>query len=274
MTQRIFALLLLAVVWVAPAAAADPEYLLSYEAVPSAQLDLPHIDEAGYAERAALTERVLRDLMPDVMRAVGIDPERTRTLLTPGGYLLRTNASLQTRLAGTPDDAARLAAALGYVFRQYSVMVSDLGTADGGTGYVAVSFAPGRLDAGLAQRFFEAAAALDDGLGGGYTAFGDTLYFLNVRGDDGAPYSGLDDATFARLLGKAAAGFAGEGASVVEVGRADARFVGNDWVERPGGEGYAALLGGPRGDAVTALDRLRDRHTAIVLDAAQHYGWR
>ncbi|HSK40505.1 MAG TPA: hypothetical protein VK943_12130, partial [Arenibaculum sp.] len=95
-----------------------------------------------------------------------------------------------------------------------------------------------------------------------------------VRGGDGEPYRGLDDAAFTRLLAEAAAGFADEGASVAETGRADSRFVGNDWGEHPDGEGYAALLGGPRGDVVAALDRLRDRHTAIILDAAQRYGWR
>ena len=87
--------------------------------------------------------------------------------MTPGGYLLNTNASLQTQAEVDAETADRFAAAAGYVFRQWSVLVSDFGAEDGGTGYGVVSFEDGTLDAGMAHAFFEHAASIADGLGGG-----------------------------------------------------------------------------------------------------------
>lgn len=265
------ALLLLA--WVRPAPAVDPAWLFSYEAIPSAQVELPGLDKAGYDQRANLTREAARVLVPEILTVMGVHPGTAETQVTPGGYLLRTNASLQTKVPLGEAQAGRLAAALGYVFRQYSVLVSDFGRSDGGTAYVAVSFPAGTLDARLAQRFFEAAAARDEGLAGGYTALGDTMYFLNVRDSSGAPYSRLTDEVFAGLLGEVAAGF-GEGASFAGSGQAEAVFVANEWIEDPGGEDYIAQLGGPGAPELVRLNTLRDRHTRMVLEAADRYGWR
>lgn len=274
LSRPLASFLLVLVLAFRPAAAADPALLLSYEAIPSAQVDLPELGRATYAQRAEVTAAALDVLVPEILTLMGVDPGKTVTEVTPGGYLLETNASLQTRVSLPDDGADRLAAALGYVLRQYSVMVSHLGNPSGDTGYVAVAFRPGVLDADLAHRFFEAAAARSEGLGGGYTAFGDTLYFLNVRDSDGQPYSGLDDAGFAAELKAVAAGFAGEGAMVASVGTADARFVGNDWDRQPMGGAYVDLLGGRGSPEVQTLDRLRERHTELVLEAADRYGWR
>jgi hypothetical protein len=267
-------LLLLLVPAVRPAAAFEPALLFSYEAIPSAQVDLPGLDRANYAQRAEVATAALDVLVPEILTLMGIDPGKAVTEVTPGGYLMKTSASLQTRVSLPEGGADRLAAALGYVFRQYSVMVSRLGKPSGDTGYVAVAFRPGVLDAALAHRFFEAAAAREEGLGGGYTVFGDTMYFLNVRDSDGQPYSGLDDADFAAALKAAAAGFAAQGVMAVSVGTADARFVGNDWDRQPMGGAYVELLGGRDSPEVRALDRLRERHTELVLTMADRYGWR
>lgn len=258
---------------VRPAPAADPAYLLSYEAIPSAQVDLPGLERATYEQRAELTRESARVLVPEILTVMEVNPGKAETEVTPGGYLLHTNASLQTKVPLAEGQAPRLAAALGYVFRQYSVLVSDFGRKDGETGYVAISFPKGALDASLAQRFFEAAAERDEGLGGGYTALGDTMYFLNVRDSSGAPYSRLADETFAGLLGEVAAEF-GEGASVAGSGHAEALFVGNEWTEDRDGEAYVAQLGGGDAPELARLNILRDRHTAMVLAAADRYGWR
>lgn len=273
-SRPLASLLLLLFLAVRPAAASDPALLLSYEAIPSAQVELPRLDRASYAQRAEATAAVLDALVPEILVLMGVDPGKAETEMTPGGYLMETNASLQTRVSLPDAGADRLAAALGYVFRQYSVMVSHLGKPSGDTGYVAVAFRPGVLDAALAHRVFEAAAARDEGLGGGYTVFGDTMYFLNVRDSDGQPYSGLDDAGFAAGLKAVAADFAAEGALVASAGTADARFVGNDWDRQPMGGAYVELLGGRDSPEVRALDRLRERHTALVLKMADRYGWR
>jgi hypothetical protein len=251
-------------------AAQEADVLLSYEAIPSVQIPL-NLDAATYAQREALTQAALETIAPRVIAAAGVDPAGVETDLTPGGYLLKTNASLQARAAVDPATATRLAASLGYVFRQWSVLVTAFDAAEGGTAYVSVGFPEGALTAELAQDFFEAAAAVDQGLGGGYTAFGDDMLFLNVRDGEGAPYSGLDDIAFAARLGQAAGAF-GQGARVADAGRAEARFVENDWEAASDGEDYAATLADPA--LVAALDGLRAEHTALVERMGAAFGWR
>ncbi len=252
------------------ALAADRPLLFSYEAT-SSQLGLAKLRDASYADRAAFTAQVRDALLPDIFRAAGVDPSKVRTELTPGGYLLRTNASLQSRVVLDDRAADRLAAALGYVFRQSSVLVSDLADAKGGTGLVVVRFAKGTLTAATAHGFFEHAADVHKGLGGGYTAFGDEMIFLNVRDGAGKPYSELSDRDFARGLRPAAMSFKGGKASVVQVGQAKARFVGNSWRQKPNGEDYVALLGEP---LAARLKPLQERHTAMLMDAADRWGWK
>lgn len=260
------------VVWTGPAGAEAPRaQLLSYEAIPSVQVTLD-LSAATYAQRAALTAAAFADIAPAVIAAAGFDPAAVETGMTPGGYLLKTNASLQARAMLSDPQATRLAAALGYVFRQWSVLVSELDEPGGGTAYVTVSFPDGALTPEAAQAFFEHAASVNEGLGGGYTAFGDDMIFLNVRDDAGAPYSGLDDLVFAAALGQAAGSFAGASLSVSAAGEAEARFVGNDWAAAPGGEQYAELLGDPA--LVEALGPLRQAHTALAEAFGARFGWR
>jgi hypothetical protein len=256
--------------WIGAAAAQEADVLLSYEAIPSVQVPL-NLDAATYAQREAVTQAALETIAPKVFAAAGVDPATVETDLTPGGYLLKTNASLQARAPVDQATATRLAAALGYVFRQWSVLVTTFDAAEGGTAYVSVGFPEGALTAEVAQAFFEAAAAVDQGLGGGYTAFGDDMLFLNVRDGEGKPYSGLDDIVFAARLGQAAGAF-GQGARVVDAGRAEARFVENDWDAASDGEDYAATLADPA--LVAALDGLRAEHTALVARMGAAFGWR
>ena len=256
----------------AGARAQAPQQLLSYEAIPSAQLPLD-LDASTYAERAEATRAALVELVPAIAAAVSVDPDALETEVTPGGYLLKTNASLQTRARITDERAERLAAALGYVFRQWSVLVSQPGDAEEGrTGYVVVGFPKDALTPALAQSFFDFAARTHQGLGGGYTAFGDEMLFLNLRDGDGAPHGGLADLDFAARLGFSAGAFPDAQAKVVEAGRAEARLVGNDWEAAPEGEGYAAIIGDA--EALAALDALRAEHDALILGFADRFGWR
>jgi hypothetical protein len=257
----------------APATAADHPLLFSYEAT-SGQLGLAKLRDAHYADRAAFTARVRDELLPEIMRAVDVDPAEVRTEMTPGGYLLRTNASLQSRVTIDERRADRLAAALGYVFRQSSVLVSDLHDRRGGTGYGVVRFAGGPLTAGKAHAFFEHAAQQTKGLGGGYTAFGSEMIFLNVRDDAGKPYSELEDRAFVAALKRAANSFKEGQARLAHAGHARARFVGNAWREKPNGEDYLAKLGGHADPVVPHLDRLKERHSAMLMEAAERYGWK
>ncbi|MBI1774780.1 MAG: hypothetical protein HYR63_05475 [Proteobacteria bacterium] len=257
-----------------PVAAADPQLLFSYEVTSAVGLELPKLAGATYAERATFAGQVLDSLVPDVLRAVGLDPRKVETQITPGGYNLKTNASLQSKVALAEADANRLAAALGYVFRQFSVLVSDLADAGGNTGYVTVSMPKGTMNASLAQAFFLYAAGVDPGLGGGYTAFGDDMIFLNVRDGQGQPYSKLEDEAFAAAMRRAADGFTSAKATVSATGKAKARFVGNSWRNKPGGDDYVALLGGAGTPLVNRLDGLRQRQVTLILAAADRFHWR
>lgn len=213
---------------------------LFYEAVTA---DVPA--DTSFETRQRLTERARDELVPAILRAMGLDQLQTTTELRMGGYRLQTNPSLHTTapLADAPAD--RLAAAIAWTFRQDSVLVADFAGGDGSTGYALVRFPDGGLTPATAQRFFEAAAKVHEGLSGGYTAFGDTLLFLNLRGDDGRPYSGLSDADFTTALHRTVAVF--PGATLTETGLVDAR-----------------LVTPPPANDNPSLIPLRARHTALI----------
>ena len=208
--------------------------------------------DTSYEARRRLTERVRDDVVPSVLRAAGVNEAQAVTELRMGGYRLQTNPSLHMTVPLTDEQADRLAATLGRVLDQDSVLVADFSSsdrtgADRATGYALVRFPAGTLTPDLAQRFFLAAAAEHEGLGGGYTAFGDALLFLNLRGEDGLPSSGLPDPGFAAALGRAAERF--PGAALTETGRADARLI-------------APLPPA----AHPALESLRARHAALMSE--------
>ncbi|WP_246650096.1 hypothetical protein [Rhizobium laguerreae] len=69
--------------------------------------------------------------------------------------------------------------------RQYRVLTSRLDDTTGKTGLVIVRFPQGSLSATVAQRFFEAADATKNGLGGGYSVVGDEQIFLNATNSEG-----------------------------------------------------------------------------------------
>lgn len=255
-------------------ARADEKVLLSYEATPSFGFDLPKIDKATYQDRAAFSAEVLREIVPRIVEANDVDPKLLQTEVTPGGYLLKTNASLQTK--GTLDDATadRLAASIGYVFRQQSVLVSRLSDSAGKTGFVVVRFPKGRLDAAVAQKFFEAAEKTKAGLGDGYTAFGDEQIFLNVADSDGKPYSGLDDAAFLAGLKETVSAFAEPKPEIAASGKASARFIENDWAKSKGGDDYLQRLGGAGSTLSKRLTEIENDYATLVEKTAKSRGWK
>ncbi|MGY5809014.1 hypothetical protein ACXHXG_14990 [Rhizobium sp. LEGMi198b] len=254
-------------------ATAGQKVLLSYEATPSSGFDLPGLAHASYDDRAAFSAEVLKQIVPKIISVNGIDPAGLETEVTPGGYLLKTNASLQTQ--GELDDLAadRLAGSFGYVFRQYSVLVSRLDDTSGKTGFVVVRFPKDTLNAAVAQKFFETADATKKGLGGGYTAFADEQIYLNVTNSEGKPYSGLDDATFLDGLKQAAASFADPKPEIATSGKATARFIGNDWAKSNQGEDYVGQLGGPNSDLVQKLRVIGKDYASLIAVSAEKNGW-
>nr|WP_313904284.1 hypothetical protein [Rhizobium leguminosarum] len=246
---------------------------MSYRATPSAGFHLPRLAQASYDDRATFSAEVLKEIVPKIITANGIDAATLRTEVMPGGYLLKTNASLQTE--GDLDDAGagRLAGSLGYVFRQYRVLASRLNDTTGKTGFVVVRFPQGSLNATVAQRFFEAADATKKGLGGGYAVFGDEQIFLNATNSEGKPYSGLDDASFQDGLSRAAVSFGSPKPMVSSLGNATARFIGNDWQRSTRGEDYQTLLGGSDGELVRKLDEISRCYAFLLAKTADSKGW-
>lgn len=256
-----------------------PTLLFSYEAIALDLLGLEG-DDASYEERAAFTREVAAGELPQILDLLEIPGESVMTEVTPGGYLLQTNASLQSSFEADDATADRFAAAVGYVFRQWSVLVTDFTPeGEGNTGYAVVTFADHPPTGEEAQEFFVHAASVNEGLGGGYTAFGHDLFFLNVTDENGNPYSGVDDETFIADLARAAESYAGQDATVSRSGRADARFIGNDWEASPNGEDYAENCGAAApppasclGEGMRAeLDELRDAHEASLRAAAAQW---
>lgn len=249
----------------APAGAAEerPTLLFSYEVL---NFDIHKIDPAKlpYDRRVELTEAARRSELPEILGLLQIAPEKISTLLMPGGYKLETNASLQSAMEVDNEMADRFAASLGYVFRQWSVLVTDFapeGAGDTAYGVVTFDHPVGAADAAA---FFRHAASVNPALGEGFTAFDEEMFFLNVTDAQGKPYSGVSDEIFLADLGKAAASFKDAKVEVTGSGRADARFVENDWKASPDGDDYAKVLGM---DLVGRLKPVRTRYDAALAEA-------
>lgn len=250
---------------------AGPTQLFSYEVLTFKPLGLDD-KKASYADRAAFTAQVRDTEMPKILELLKIPADQVETELTPGGYQLETNASLQSAFETDARTADLFGAAIGYTFRQWSVLVTDFTPAgQGNTAYAVVTFKDHAPSGEEAQAFFEHAASVNKGLGGGYTAFGRDLFFLNIGDSEGKAYSGLDDATFVAELTKAAQSFKGTPVSVSRSGRVDARFVENDWAKAKTGQDYAKILGR---DLTRKLTQLRRQHERDLRKFGTEHGWK
>lgn len=264
--------LLLSLFALTAVSADDAAYQLSYEAIPSTRIDKPTPTRRDYARREAFARAVLDKIVPRVFDALALDDAQARTHLAPGGYLGKTSVSLQCQWPGTREQTERVAAALGYVLRQQSVLISQPRAPGEGSALVRVAFARAPPDARLAQRFFEHAGKVDAGLLGGYTAVGDELWFINLRDAQQKPYSGLDDQRFAQALREATASFRRAKTRVAGVDGVTAWLVDNDWTARPQGEAYLARL--PNDAALRArLLELRQQHQALTEETARRERW-
>lgn len=246
----------------APAVEAEerPTLLFSYEVL---NFDIHKIDPATmpYERRVELTEAARKRELPEILGVLQIAPEKISTLLMPGGYKLETNASLQSAMEVDNKTADRFAASLGYVFRQWSVLITDFAPEGAGdTAYGVVTF-DHPVGAAEAASFFRHAASINPALGEGFTAFDEEMFFLNVTDAQGRPYSGVADEVFLADLARAARTFSEAKVEVTGTGRADARFAENDWKASPNGEDYAKVLGM---DLVNRLEPLRARFDAAL----------
>ena len=250
---------------------------VSFEVIPTPVYELGMLDltleNASYEQREAFTVAAQSELVPDIVAAVGLSGQMLDTRLTPGGFALVTNPSLQSRLMASDAEVEAFAAALGYVFSQWSVLVTDFSETDGGTGFAVVSFDVEAVNPELGQQFFEHAAQVDGGLGGGYFAFESDVIYLNLRGVDGEPYSGLEDDEFVALVEDAAASFAPYKAELKQSGEAGVIFVENDWNSAPTGEDYLDVLMDRSDTALAELGDLQAEHIERFKAAVAANGW-
>lgn len=255
----------------APAAPVGPTQLFSYEVLTFKPLGLDD-KKATYADRVAFTEHVRDTELPKILDLLKIPADQVQTELTPGGYQLETNASLQSAFEADAKTSDLFAAAIGYTFRQWSVLITDFTPeGQGNTAYAVVTFKDHTPSGEEAQAFFQHAAEVNKGLGGGYTAFGHDLFFLNIGDSEGKAYSGLDDATFVAELTKAAQSFKGSPVSVSRSGRVDARFVENDWAKSKTGQDYGKILGR---DLTRQLTQLRRQHERDLRKFGTEHHWK
>jgi hypothetical protein len=266
--RAIQALLFLAVLLCSGFVQAQNYTYVAWQAVPGTDTGWPDIARLNYAQRLAISEGVQRDILPGVLRALAIGEAATRTEIVPGGYRLKTDPSFVTRFAPEHGGHALLfAAAIGYVLRQDSVLIFAIDQR-GDSLTVRVRLDETCLTPQTAQRFFERAAAVAQGLGGGYTAFGCEMLFINLRDGKGAPYSGMDDVRFAEALTQAAAGFVPR-AEIAGSFRARTVLIGSDWPGSGGGRRYIEQLAALPLDAVAPLDLLSFRFADRLREAAR-----
>ncbi|WP_281329621.1 hypothetical protein [Polyangium sp. 6x1] len=248
-----------------------PDFIqMSYEAMPGVGFMVDSTDDP-YGEREAFTAELESAFVADILAAVNVDDLASEE--APGGYQSDTNPSIQTRLPEAWADATRAAAAIGVVMLQWSVLLTDFTPEAGGeTRFGVVTFPEGKLDEALAADFFAHAAKVDPGLGGGFFAFADSMYFLNIGDSQGAPFSGLDDDAFVAKLGEAAESFAPVPAEITQSGLCDARFVDNDWNALPDGDSYWEALGVDEAGKAELL-ALQDEYRTLFQQAVTEYGW-
>lgn len=205
---------------------------------------------AIYNKEVARTTAIISELGPPILGAIGLDPNSFDAEVVAGGYEGRMSPSVVMDIDGDAATADRLASACGLVFEQQSVL--DWREADTAPDF-AVDVAFQSLTPTLAEFFYRTAIGVNRGLAGGFTARDNRLLFINLRGADNKPLSGLADDQFAAALTTAAKAFG----SLVTV---RTLHVEAHLVAAEGGH-YATAVGAA---ALPELDRLHARRTALV----------
>jgi hypothetical protein len=230
---------------------------LSFEVLSSQHAQPPEGRRATYAEKDALTRAVLAEIVPHVWTTLGATAARARSRVQAGGYGDAVNPAIHSVIQTHEAEARRLAAALGYVFRQYAVIMYDLAADRGDLRYVAVRFPRGSLTPALATRFFGLAREHLKSEKLGFSGTRSRMIFINIG-------TGIADAAFAEGLARAAAAWPGPGLKVDAPKPARAHLIENDWGKAKAGEDYARLLGPGSERLAAALAHLQQRHDGRV----------
>jgi len=239
------------------AAEAPRNWRISFEVLSSLHAQPPEGRKATYEAKERLTSLALAEIVPHVWTNLGAVATRARSRVRAGGYHEQVNPAIHSNVTTSEAEAHRLAAALGYVFRQYAVLLYALDPGNGDLRYVAVRFPRGTVTPALAERFFARARAQLKSDKLGFSATASRLVFINLG-------TGIPDEAFAEGLGRAAADLPRAGIKVEPPKPARAVLIENDWEKAKEGEEYARLLG-PNGERIAAaLAELRRRHDGRV----------
>jgi hypothetical protein len=217
--------------------------------------------KATYEEKERLTRAALAELVPHVWTNLGAVASRARSRVRAGGYKDEINPAIQSNLVTGEAEARRLAAALGYVFRQWAVLMYDLDAEPATFRYVSVRFPRGTLTVVQAERFFARARAQLASEKLGFSAAGNRLVFINL-------HTGIADDAFFAGLTRAGADLPGVAIKVEPAKPVRAFLIENDWAKSKDGEEFARVFAGS-GAALAALGRLRARHDGRVRRWAQ-----
>jgi len=254
-----FAALLAALLAFAGAASAEAlrTWRLSFEVLSSQHAQPPEARRASYAEKDALTRAVLAEIVPHIWTGVGAVATRARSRVQAGGYGNEVNPAIHSNLQTSEAEARRMAAALGYVFRQYAVLMYDLAAEQSDLRQASARFPRGAVTPALATRFFGLVRAQlkNDKLG--FSATRSRMIFINLN-------TGIADDAFAAGLARAAADWPEANIKIEPLKPVRAFLVENDWEKAKAGEDYVRQLG-PNGERIAAaLAVLQRRHDGRV----------
>jgi len=230
---------------------------ISFEVLSSLHAQPPEGRKPSYDQKDQLTRAALAEIVPHVWTNLGAFATRARSRVRAGGYHDQVNPAIHSVVTTSESEARRLAAGLGYVFRQYAVLLYDLNAEGAELRYVSVRFPHGSLSPAVAERFFARARAQLKSDKLGFSATSTRMIFINLG-------TGIPDPEFAAGLGRAAADLPQLNVVVEPAKPVKATLLENDWEKSKNGEDYARLLG-PEGERLLpALEQLRLRHDSRV----------
>ncbi len=230
---------------------------LSFEVLSSEHAAPAGGRRATYAEKDALTRAVLAEIVPHVWTTLGATAMRARSRVQPGGYGDEVNPAIHSVIQTHEAEVRRLAAALGYVFRQYAVIMYDIAAEQSDLRQVSVRFPRGTLTPAAATRFFGLAREQLKSDKLGFSGTRARMIFININ-------TGIADAAFAEGLAKAAAAWPEARPSVEPPKPVSAFLIENDWDKAKAGEDYVRRLGPQSERVAAALTVLQRRHDGRV----------
>ncbi len=253
------ALVLAALLVFAGAASAEAlrNWRLSFEVLSSQHAQPPEGRKASYDEKDALTRAALAEIVPHVWTTLGAVATRARSRVQAGGYGTEVNPAIHSNLQTTEAEARRLAAALGFVFRQYAVIMYDLRAEQSDLRQVSVRFPRRSLTPAIAERFFGLARRQLNSDKLGFSATFSRMIFINIS-------TGLSDEALADGLARAAKEWPEPTIKIEPPKPVRAFLIENDWGKAKAGEDYVRHFGpnGPR--LAAALEVLQRRHDGRV----------